>query len=312
MSASASSSTTVHAGPMVEHKGSTTNAGVSDSPVAVKQARLQPRSFLSSNIDQGQTLLQLTTYCFLTGFTSAPTFLACYLWCGFQTGGLVQLSLAVARLFASSPRDTTFHKPDQQALTSLLSFFVGTSLGRIGDKVGPRKRWWIMTATFIMSLLTMAAALCAHFSAGPSIAEFRTEAGWQDALGMAALGFASASLGLQVRTILGLSTPFSLSLSPDHFLFFDVKGYRLEAQFGTAVVLTTVYVELINDPKLFIPKLVKSRDHRLMAILAVFTGGMCSAAIVFASSSAVAFGVCSGLRVISMLTWLLVPAEALT
>lgn len=27
---------------------------------------------------------------------------------------------------------------------------------------------------------------------------FRTEAGWQDALGMAALGFASASLGLQV------------------------------------------------------------------------------------------------------------------
>ncbi|GAA5900016.1 YoaK family protein [Sporobolomyces salmoneus] len=257
-------------------KGSTTSAGVSDAPVAIQQSRNRPRSFLTSNIDQGQTLLQLTVYCFLTGFTSAPTFLACYLWCGFQTGGLVQLSLAVARLFASSPRDTTFHKPDQQALTSLLSFLVGTSLGRIGDKVGPRRRWWIMSATFFMSLLTMAAALCAHFSAGPSIAEFRTEAGWQDALGMAALGFASASLGLQ---------------------------------FGTAVVLTTVYVELVNDPKLFLPKLVKSRDHRLMAILAVFTGGMCSAAIVFATSSAVAFGVCSGLRIISMLTWLLVPSD---
>jgi len=86
-------------------------------------------------------------------------------------GGLVQLALAVARLFASSPRDTTFHKPDQQALTSLLSFLVGTSLGRIGDHIGPRRRWWIMSATFFMSLLTMAAALCAHFSAGPSIAE---------------------------------------------------------------------------------------------------------------------------------------------
>ncbi|GAA5986324.1 hypothetical protein JCM5350_002981 [Sporobolomyces pararoseus] len=283
MSASASSSTTAHTGLPLETKGSTTNAGVSDMPTAIKQSKFRPRSFLTSNIDQGQTLLQLTVYCFLTGFTSAPTFLACYLWCGFQTGGLVQLSLAVARLFASSPRDTTFHKPDQQALTSLLSFLVGTSLGRIGDKVGPRRRWWIMSATFFMSLLTMAAALCAHFSAGPSVAEFRTEAGWQDALGMAALGFASASLGLQ----------------------------RINSQFGTAVVLTTVWVELVCDPKLFAVKAVKSRDHRVIAVFSVFLGGMCSAAIVFQSSSAVAFGVCSGLRLISMLTWLLVPSEVL-
>lgn len=84
-------------------------------------------------------------------------------------GGLVQLGLAVARLFATS--DRTFHKPDQQALTSLLSFLLGTSLGRIGDRVGPKKRWWVMTGTFISALLTMAAALCAHFSREISVAE---------------------------------------------------------------------------------------------------------------------------------------------
>lgn len=86
-----------------------------------------------------------------------------------EAGGLVQLSLAVGRLFATS--DRTFYKPDQQALTSLLSFLLGSSIGRIGDKVGPRRRWWIMTASFIMALFTMAAALCAHFSGDESVAE---------------------------------------------------------------------------------------------------------------------------------------------
>lgn len=40
---------------------------------------------MRSNIDQNSTLWQLAMFCFLTGFTSAPTFLACYLWCGFQS-----------------------------------------------------------------------------------------------------------------------------------------------------------------------------------------------------------------------------------
>ncbi|BGP19558.1 hypothetical protein JCM10213_000158 [Rhodosporidiobolus nylandii] len=265
--------------------GTTTSASTSDASRALEQAhRFSASRFLEANIDPNQTLWQLVGYCFLTGFTSAPTFLACYLWCGFQTGGLVQLSLAVARLFSTG--DHTFHKPDQQALTSLLSFLLGTSLGRIGDKVGAKKRWWIMASTFIMALMTMAAALCAHFSGEPSVAEFRTEASWQGARGMAALGFASASLGLQ-----------------------GIVSKRINSQFGTAVVLTTIWVELVNDPKLFALKMVKSRDHRLAAVFFVFLGGMCSAGIVFASSSAVAFGVCTGLRIISMFSWMLVPME---
>ncbi|GAA6060160.1 hypothetical protein JCM10212_005161 [Sporobolomyces blumeae] len=284
MSASASSSTTAPIGATTIDKGSTTNAGASDAATAIHETRVQPRSFLTANIDQGQTLLQLTFYCFLTGFTSAPTFLACYLWCGFQTGGLVQLSLAVARLYATN--DRTFHKPDQQALTSLLSFLLGTSLGRIGDKVGARRRWWIMTATFIMALFSMAASLCAHFSNSPSVAEFRTETGWQDAQGMAALGFASASLGLQ-----------------------GIVSKRINSQFGTTVVLTTVWVELCNSPNILRFGKNKFRDHRVIAVFAVFLGGFCSAGIVFASSSAIAFAACTGLRLISILTWLLVPME---
>ncbi|GAA5995333.1 YoaK family protein [Rhodotorula paludigena] len=243
-------------------------------------------SFLTQNIDMGQTLWQLLSYCFLTGFTCGPTFLACYVWAGFQTGNLVQCGLAVARLFGSN--DLTFHKADQQALTSLLSFLVGTSVGRIGDKVGPKRRWWIMVATFIMALETMAAALCAHYSGEESIAQYRTEGSWRSATGMAALGFASAALGLQ-----------------------GIVSKRLTSQLGTTVVLTTVWVELVNDPALFARRLVKTRDHRVLGVFFTFLGGMCSAGLVWGSSSAVAFGVGAGLRIISMLSWLLVPGEKL-
>ncbi|BGP51179.1 hypothetical protein JCM10450v2_007108 [Rhodotorula kratochvilovae] len=263
---------------------STAGSSAAPSEAIEEQRRVPPTRFLEGNIDTNQTLWQLVFYCFLTGFTSAPTFLACYLWCGFQTGGLVQLGLAVARLFATG--DQTFHKPDQQALTSLISFLLGTSLGRIGDRVGAKKRSWIMAATFVMALFTMAAALCAHFSREVSVAEFRTNASWKTAQGMAALGFASASLGLQ-----------------------GIVAKRLNSQFGTAVVLTTIWVDLLNDPLLFARRLVKTRDHRLLAVLVTFLGGMCSAGIVFASNSAVAFGVCTGLRLLSVLSWLFVPLE---
>lgn len=53
--------------------------------------------------------------------------------------------------------------PDKQALCSLLSFLLGTSLGRIGDKIGNHSRRWLMSATFVQALMLMAAALTAHF-----------------------------------------------------------------------------------------------------------------------------------------------------
>jgi len=76
--------------------------------------------------------------------------------------------------------------------------------------------------------------------------------------------------------------------------------FRYSAQFGTTVVLTTVWVELLNSPSPFKFGRNKFRDHRVIAVFAVFLGGLCSAGIVFASSSAVAFGVCSGEQDLSL------------
>jgi nitrate/nitrite transporter NarK len=88
-----------------------------------------------------------------------------------RRGNVAQLGLAVARTFAPiGERTYGFQKADQQAFTSLLAFLLGTSLGRIGDKIGARRRTWLMLASFIQVLLAMAGALCAHFSGQSGIA----------------------------------------------------------------------------------------------------------------------------------------------
>jgi uncharacterized membrane protein YoaK (UPF0700 family) len=92
-------------------------------------------------------------------------------WCGFQTGNVAQLGLAVARTFApQNIRTSGFTRPDQQAFCSLLTFLIGTSLGRFGDKIGAKKKKWLVTATFIQALLAMAAALCTHYSGESNVA----------------------------------------------------------------------------------------------------------------------------------------------
>ena len=84
---------------------------------------------------------------------------------------MAQLGLALARTFNPSPlRTYSFQKPDQQALTSLLSFILGTSLGRIGDRIGAKHRTWLVLATFMQVLMTAAAALAAHYSGESGVA----------------------------------------------------------------------------------------------------------------------------------------------
>jgi hypothetical protein len=79
--------------------------------------------------------------------------------------------LAVARNFAPrEARTYVFEKPDQQALTSLLSFLLGTSLGRIGDRWGCKRRGWLATSSVIQAVLLTAAAVLAHYSGEPSVA----------------------------------------------------------------------------------------------------------------------------------------------
>ena len=122
-----------------------------------------------------------------------------------------QLSLAIARLFSSTPgnRTTVFQLPDQQALTSLISFNLGASLGRIGDKIGALTRLWLVLGTLFQALLTMMASIAIWKSGELSIASSREEPTWTNFLSFICIAFMSASLGLQGVMSRRLGTSFS-------------------------------------------------------------------------------------------------------
>ncbi|RDB18362.1 hypothetical protein Hypma_000367 [Hypsizygus marmoreus] len=258
------------------------------------ERRALPRSsfwtYLNSDVDPAYSTGPLAAFCFMTGYIDAISFTAIFVWCGFQTGNFVQLALALARLFEGPAefRDTAFHRPDQQALCSLIAFNLGAFLGRIGDRVGPLKRIWLVSGTFLQALFTMAGALAIWKSNQMSIADDRGAPSWTNALTFVGLAFISASLGLQ-----------------------GIQGKRLNTQFGTTIVLTTVWVELMADPRLFkFREKVKTRDHRILAAGALFVGGFMGRSLVGKIGAPSALGVAVGLRVVVAISWIFVGGKS--
>ncbi|KAL0566241.1 hypothetical protein V5O48_015773 [Marasmius crinis-equi] len=245
--------------------------------------------YLKEDVDPVQCTGPLAGFCFMTGFIDAVCFSAIFVWCGFQTGNFIQLALALARLFEGpvETRDTTFHKADQQALTSLGAFCFGAFIGRYGDHIGSHTRLWLFSGTFLQALFTMAAAVTIWQSDAGGIADDRGDPAWTTGLTFACVVFMSASLGLQ-----------------------GIMGKRLNTQFTTTIVLTTVWVELFTDPSLFnLRKKVITRDHKLIAAGSLFIGGFVSRAILAEVGPSGTLGIAVGFRCLIALSWLFVPAK---
>ena len=87
---------------------------------------------------------------------------------------------------------------------------MGAFIGRIGDNVGVKTRFWLLLGTFIQCLLTMAAAVSIWQSGqAEDLASAREEPSWTNAKTFVALGFMSASLGLQGIMAKRLNTQFT-------------------------------------------------------------------------------------------------------
>jgi len=244
---------------------------------------------LMGEVDPAQSTVPLAAYCFMTGFIDCISFTAIFVWCGFQTGNFCQLALALARLFDGPPgmRNTKFHKPDQQALCSLITFNMGAFIGRLGDKIGATTRLWLMLGTFIQAVLTMCGALTIWKSGQGSIADDRGTPAWTNTLTFVGIGFMSASLGLQ-----------------------GIMGKRVNTQFATTIVLTTVWCELMADPKLFqLRHWVITRDHKIIAAFFLFLGGFVGRAILDQIGAAGALGVGTGFRLLIAFSWFFVPGK---
>ncbi|KAG5640699.1 hypothetical protein DXG03_007485 [Asterophora parasitica] len=229
----------------------------------------------------------------MTGYLNAITFTAISVWCSFQTGNFLQLSMSFARLFEgpNSFENWSFRTADGHALCSLLTFNIGASLGRVGDRIGATKRGWLVGGTILQALLTVAAAITIWKSGESSdiTATERGLPGWTSTpLSFVALAFMSISLGIQ-----------------------GIQAKRLNTQFGTTLVLTTLWVELVSDPRLFKTReKVVSRDHKVIAALAVFAGGATGHTLVYKIGFAGALWIAVGLRLLIAVAWIYVVDDS--
>ncbi|KAH8825258.1 hypothetical protein DL96DRAFT_1737862 [Flagelloscypha sp. PMI_526] len=231
------------------------------------------REYFSADVDTNQCNLALSILTFLTGWLDAITLSSIFVWVGFQTGNFTQLAVAVARLWEGPPstRDITFQVADQQALTAVLSFNIGIVFGRVGDSIGAKKRIWLFATTLVQCTMTTTACIALWKSGEQSI---------PDSCLM------SANLGMQ-----------------------GVMAKRLNTQFGTSLVLTTVMVETMGDPKIW-HRSNPGRTQRLLALFSLFLGGFVSRALLPYAGAAGCLGIATGLKFFVTVFWLVVPSAS--
>jgi len=162
---------------------------------------------------------------------------------------------------------------------------------RVADHsfLGSKTRLWLVGATLLQAILTMGAALVAHFSGEGSFAGERGEPpSWITWRGFVALAMVSASMGVQAGV-----------------------GVRLGSAFATSVVLTTIWVQIVGDAKLFqLAHHVKSRDYRVFTVLAVLVGAIVGRALVNALGAPSTLAIGAAFRVIIAFGWALVPTKS--
>ncbi|KAJ7253719.1 hypothetical protein B0H12DRAFT_1017513 [Mycena haematopus] len=242
------------------------------------------RDFLRAEVDPDHATGPLAVFCFMTGFIDAISFTAVFVWCGFQTGNFAQLGLAFARMYNAPALVVSIS--DVQALVSLLAFNTGAFLGRFGDRMGAHSRGWLISGTATQAALTLVAGICIQQSEQDSIAVVRGEPSWTNSLTFAGLALMAASLGLQ-----------------------GIMAKRLNTHFSTTVVLTAVWIELMTDPNLFFRRKIASRDHKVLALGALFAGAVVARLFLGQVGAAAALGFGAGIRLIVALGWCFVRGK---
>ena len=82
------------------------------------------------------------------------------------------------------------------------------------------------------------------------------------------------------------------------------RTFPLTGSIYIIVVLTTVWCELMADPKLFCLRYVKTRDLKVVAVGSLFLGGFVGRALLDKVGSSTTFLIGTGFRVLIALSWL--------
>ncbi|OJA17140.1 hypothetical protein AZE42_05096 [Rhizopogon vesiculosus] len=276
--------------PVVQRKGSYSSMWETSSNLKDEATMARLKKYFFAEVDEKRSTLPLAGYCFMTGVINALIFSAFFIWCGSQTGNIIQLALAVARLL-NGKHDYSLHLVEKQALCSLVTFAFGVFIGgRVGDRIGCKTRAWLFMGTFIQALFTMTSAILMWEGRERSLAGASGNPAWSDTLSFLFTGFLSASMGLQ-----------------------GVMAKRVDTHFSTTVALTVTWCELISNPKLLhVRRLVTSRDHQILTVACFVAGGFVGRVSLDKIGSANTLGIGAGIRLVIGVWWLFVPEKEST
>ncbi|KAJ7484400.1 hypothetical protein FB451DRAFT_1028032 [Mycena latifolia] len=249
-------------------------------------SRTSWRQFLLSEVDPDYSTGPLAAFCFMTGFIDAISFTAVFVWCGFQTGNFAQAACARLCPAAEYRRVHLLHcRPTGCHLSSRVQ--LGAFIGRIGDRLGPQTRLWLVSGTVVQAVFTIIAGICIQQSGQGSVAIVRGEPSWTNGWTSVGLALMAASLGLQ-----------------------GIMSKRLNTHFSTSVVLTALWVELVTDPQLFqVRRKIASRDYRVLALVALFAGAFGARLLVDKMGAAATLGFGAGIRLFVAAAWFFVRGK---
>ncbi|KAH8922663.1 hypothetical protein BT69DRAFT_220979 [Atractiella rhizophila] len=179
------------------------------------------KSYALSDVDASSRILDaaLLLYCCLSGWVDTIVFSETFVWCGFQTGNTVQLSITFSRLWCSKEicPGSMFPYTDSLALCSLLSFILGSTLAHISLR-RPKRRIWLVGATVFQAILLGVSSVLATYSGGELMGGSNDLGvdgkGWTDSYGFVAMAFGSMSMGLQGGVAKRLNTDYAASAFP--------------------------------------------------------------------------------------------------
>lgn len=250
--------------------------------------KLGPRitAKLSEQLDVKDCVLILILLNFVTGFLDAISYNTLRIWAAFQTGNSLQLSLALSRLTAPAtdiPDDYpsrfayAFTVSDRVAIASLAFFNLGAFLGGyIVNSTTRKTRGWMLVSTVVQLLLTLVASLTVTHSRASNVTEPKPMNTY------ASLVLIALSLGVQGIQVKKLGT----------------------SHFGTSLVLTTAWVDLMNSPW----RVARFRDHKSLPIIFLVLGGFVGGTLLRYAGPAIALAVVVVLRFLVGVGWFMVPS----
>ncbi|KAK1225486.1 hypothetical protein PQX77_011573 [Marasmius sp. AFHP31] len=268
-----------------EHDEETTPLLPGASNLNSRKLNSRIRAKLSEQLDAKDCVPVLVLLNFVTGFLDAISYATLRIWAAFQTGNSLQLSLALSRLTVPSsdipPEHPSrfayaFTLSDRVAIASLVFFNLGAFVGGyIVNSTTRKTRGWMLVSTLVQLVLTLAATLIIAHPPARDIAEPK----WMNT--SISLVLIALSLGVQ-----------------------GIQAKRLgTSQFGTTLVLTTAWVDMMNSPW----RVGRLRDHKALPIVSLIMGGFVGGTLLRYVGTPAALGVVVILRFLVGLGWFIVP-----